>query len=90
MKDGKPAVYKIHKSPPGAIYIGRGSSWGNPFSIGKEGTREDVIRKFQAYANERLLNEPNWLVPLKGKDLFCYCAPLACHGDILLVLANQE
>lgn len=29
------------------IYIGRGSRWGNPFVIGKDGTREEVIEKIQ-------------------------------------------
>jgi hypothetical protein len=25
---------------------------------------------------------------LRGKDLACWCTPLACHGDVLLRLAN--
>jgi hypothetical protein len=25
---------------------------------------------------------------LRGCDLVCFCAPLACHGDLLLWLAN--
>jgi hypothetical protein len=28
------------------------------------------------------------LPELRGKDLVCGCAPLACHGDVLLRLAN--
>mgnify|MGYP001566276022 CR=1 FL=1 len=27
---------------------------------------------------------------LQGKDLVCWCAPLPCHGDILLAVANLE
>jgi hypothetical protein len=27
---------------------------------------------------------------LKGKVLGCWCAPLACHGDVLAELANAE
>ena len=27
---------------------------------------------------------------LAGKDLACWCAPLPCHGDILLKLANPS
>lgn len=88
MKDGKPAVYKIRNSPPGTIYIGRGSPWGNPFVIGKDGDRSEVIRKFQTYANGRLLTELDWLAPLRGKDLGCFCTPSPCHGDVLLLLAN--
>jgi hypothetical protein len=27
---------------------------------------------------------------LKGKDLVCWCAPLACHGDVILKYANTS
>ena len=27
---------------------------------------------------------------LKGKDLVCWCAPAACHADILLKIANNR
>lgn len=26
---------------------------------------------------------------LRGKDLVCWCAPNACHGDVLLKIANS-
>lgn len=72
-----------------AEYIGRGSVWGNPFIIGKDGDRDLVIRKFQAYAEWRLSKEPDWLEPLRGKDLSCYCAPQACHGDVIIYLLEK-
>jgi hypothetical protein len=28
------------------------------------------------------------LPELRGRDLVCWCAPLPCHGDVLLELAN--
>jgi hypothetical protein len=28
------------------------------------------------------------LSELRGRDLVCWCAPLLCHGDVLLALAN--
>ena len=65
------------------VYIGRGSKWGNPFVIGKDGTREEVINKYEEY----LLNSTellNSLHELKGKTLGCFCKPKACHGDILV------
>jgi len=70
------------------IYIGRGSIWGNPFRIGKDGNREDVIRKYAVYINNRpdLLSK---LSELKGKVLGCYCKPLPCHGDILVSLIES-
>lgn len=70
------------------VYIGRPSKWGNPFVIGKDGSREDVINKYR----EWIKTQPNLiadLCELKGKTLGCFCKPLACHGDVLLELSNQ-
>lgn len=38
---------RIHGVSPGAVYIGRPSIWGNPFVIGKDGSRDDVIAKYE-------------------------------------------
>ena len=67
------------------VYIGRPSKWGNPFVIGRDGNRDEVVRKYLDYIleNQNLLND---LHELKGKNLGCYCAPEPCHGDVLIVL----
>jgi len=84
-------VYKIGKAPADAVYIGRGSAWGNPYKIGVTGyTRSEVVDEYRRYAKNRLENEPAWLMPLVGKDLVCFCAPLACHGDVLLEMIKGE
>lgn len=70
------------------IYIGRGSKWGNPFVLGKDGDRQEVIDKYESY----LLITPSLsesLPELLNKRLGCYCAPQACHGDVLKRLAEQ-
>lgn len=75
---------------PYDIYIGRAmpkygltaSPWANPFRIGRDGTREEVVAKFEAY----LLRSPGLmehLPELRGRVLGCWCAPLSCHGDVL-------
>jgi hypothetical protein len=71
-----------HGIPAGAVYIGRGSKWGNPFRIGPDGTRADVVSKYR----EWLLHSDLALqvIELKGKDLVCFCSPQACHGDVLI------
>lgn len=76
--------------PSDAIYVGRPSKWGNPFKIGKDGNRAQVITAYMSYCSLRLQSEPHWLDELKGKDLVCWCSPLPCHADVLLELANQE
>lgn len=70
-----------------ACYIGRGSKYGNPFVIGVDGTREEVIAKFVCYAEERFTRE-EVMRDLEGRDLLCSCKPKACHGDWLLAWAN--
>jgi len=71
------------------VYIGRPSKWGNPFSIGKDGTRLQVIIKYEEWIKTQpeLLNS---VKELKGKTLGCWCTPLACHGDILARIADEE
>jgi len=67
------------------VYIGRGGPFGNPFVIGKDGDRAEVIRKFRLYFAERLKEKEfrNAILALQNKVLGCYCAPLACHGDVI-------
>ena len=76
-------------APAGSVAIGRGSIWGNPFIIGADGDRNTVISKFYHYAKWRLEREPQWLKPLQGKDLACYCSPNPCHGDAIISLLNR-
>jgi len=73
--------------PAGAVDIGRGSKWGNPFKIGQNGDRASVIAKYDAWLRDRhdLLRA---IGELRGKHLVCFCAPAPCHGDLLLRLAN--
>ena len=68
-------------------YIGRGSKWGNPFKIGRDGNREEVIEKYR----EDLLQSDvlNDIEELRGKVLVCFCKPKACHGDILVELLEH-
>ena len=54
----------------------------------REEQRDAVIDAFREYAIERLKREPQWLEPLRGKDLVCWCAPARCHADVLMDLAN--
>ena len=86
-----PRVLNKYKQtiPAGAVYIGRPSKFGNPFVIGRDGTRDEVIAKHRAH----LLKNPDLINlvkrELRGKDLVCFCAPQPCHGDTLLEVANS-
>ena len=76
------------KRHPYDIYIGRPGPWGNLFQIGRDGTRDEVIQKYAAWIQTQphLLSQ---LPALQGKVLGCWCAPQACHGDILAALADR-
>lgn len=76
------------KREPYDIYIGRPSKWGNPYSIGRDGTREEVIEKYRDY----ILNRPDLisaLPELMNKCLGCWCKPQACHGDVLIEMVER-
>lgn len=72
-----------------AIYVGRPSDFGNPFTIGVHGNRKQVIEKYKALVAKDPAFIKRIKKELKGKDLICWCAPKACHADILLEIANS-
>jgi Domain of unknown function (DUF4326) len=88
----EPKVLNMHdkgvKPSETAVYVGRPSKWGNPFAIGGDWNREQVISKYKDwFENQDLVFQ---LEELRGKDLICWCAPEACHADWLLLLANAD
>ena len=69
------------------VRIDRKTKWGNPFHIGVDGTREEVIKKYEEWllTQDHLMESlPN----LKGNKLGCWCKPRSCHGDVLARLAD--
>ncbi len=73
--------------PNEAVYVGRPSKWGNPYGAG-DGDRDVAIAQYELWLdrNPGLLAQ---LEELRGKDLVCWCAPLRCHGDVLIQKANN-
>jgi len=75
------------------IYVGRGSVLGNPFVIGKDGDRDEVIRKYRLWFWGKLREEEEvyreflricgiW-EKQRSIALLCYCFPLACHAQVI-------
>jgi len=67
-------------------------------SYGRTGlieTKAEAVRLavyfFKEWATAKAKLMPEWLDPLRGKDLACWC-PLdqPCHADVLLELANEK
>lgn len=86
--------YKVCMDDPDIVYIGRGSIWGNPYSH-KDGTkaahrvatRDEAVEAYRKrlwfLIREKAVTK-EMLIALDGKRLACYCAPQACHGDVLV------
>lgn len=83
-------VANVDKGDRHDVYIGRGSSWGNPYAIGFDGDRDEVIRKYK-YDFDRgfLKSSKEDALKLKGKVLGCHCKPMACHGDVIANYLNS-
>ena len=72
------------------VYIGRPTKWGNPFKVGEDGDREEVIDKYIAWLKTQKQLVADAKKELKGKVLGCWCSPKLCHGDVLARIANKE
>lgn len=70
-----------------AVYVGRPGFWGNPFVLGKHGSRNEVCDLFERYYRNSPMLQSR-IGELRGKSLVCFCAPQRCHADFLLEVAN--
>ena len=82
-----------HDYHGGGTYVGRPTPLGNPYEIGKDGNREQVIAKYR-----------EWLIAEMEKDgppmrmfvslfdeyrysgrliLICWCYPQRCHAEVI-------
>jgi len=75
------------------VYCGRGTLWGNPYAIGTDGDRDEVIRKFKYDFDKDYLKGGTTfkekLIAHRGKTLGCHCKPYPCHGDVLAKFLNE-
>lgn len=75
----------------GARFPLTGSPFANPYKIGKDGTREEVLTKYHEFMMARLEDSEELvdkLLALRGKNLGCWCAPEPCHGNVLVELMD--
>lgn len=75
------------------VYIGRPAYFGNPFEIGIDGNREEVIEKYKDWFVMQIKTNNVFrkqLDKLKGKTLGCWCKPKDCHGDIIAEYLNKN
>lgn len=84
----------VSSYPEGVVYyVGRPTPLGNPFEIGKDGTREEIIAKYKTWLlwqmnsdNPFVIMEINNIAKIanmRNVNLQCWCAPEACHADVI-------
>jgi hypothetical protein len=78
------------RKPPGSVYVGRPTRYGNPFEVSEHG-REKAVELYRAWLVKQIEQGRIDLEPLKGKHLSCWCSlDVACHADVLCELANER
>lgn len=98
MKAGETVVLNIDKhyhavkfAKDAGIYeqVDRWTPWGNPYTLGPDGNRDEVCDAYEYYFKfKKSLHDK--LSGLKSKALGCHCYPLRCHGDYLKKLADEK
>lgn len=86
-------VVHCKRHPGPAEYIGRPSPLGNPYPMRSESDRETVIARYRQWlwgqlkADTPAAREIDRLARLHKAGsaiaLACWCAPRACHGDVV-------
>jgi hypothetical protein len=80
-------VVNINTGKKCDVYVGRPSIFGNPYVIGRDGTRDEVIAAYKKYFLFRVRNDAEFreaVETLRGKVLGCYCSPQKCHADVIV------
>jgi hypothetical protein len=92
------------RMPPNTVKVDRTTKWGNPFVVGKDGTREECVKLFghllAGYVCMTTGNVGKQMdyrkmvirdhAELAGKNLACWCpANAPCHADVLLNLRHD-
>ncbi len=87
------------REEPNTIYIGRAnrsyklsrSVFANPFTITPTRERDEAIKAFARWVptSYKVLSALRALPLDEDYTFACWCAPAACHGDVLVALREQ-
>ena len=84
------------QASPQYVYIGRAGHgqdgyFGNPIRLSSESQRDDVLKQYVEHFRHRWLDAEfrRRLAALPSNVvLVCFCAPKACHGDVIAKTIN--
>ena len=82
---------------PFDVYVGRAGqgydgTFGNPFPPLHRGDRLASIERYRVYFFQRVEVDPTFraaVLALRGLRLGCFCAPCACHGEVIANWLNH-
>jgi hypothetical protein len=77
---------------PYDIYAGRPTLLGNPYAIGVDGTRDEVVEQYEKYAWQRMHKDEKFrglLLSCENRRVACWCAPLNCHVEAIARLIER-
>jgi hypothetical protein len=77
---------------PDDVRVDRATIYGNPYSTGLHRSRTEAVKLFEEYARKRIAHDPVFrdaVRALRGKRLFCWCAPAHCHAEVLAKLCEE-
>lgn len=74
--------------PVGSVYVGRGTSLGNPYVIGEHGNRDEVIAQYRDWLRHKVATRDMAVLTALAKltpdsNLVCSCSPAPCHAEII-------
>ncbi len=76
--------------PENTVYVGRPTKWGNPYKVA-DYARDAALAEYTSWLERRVKENPQFLKPLIGKNLACWCPlSLPCHADILLKIIDAK
>ena len=93
------------RKPPDTVKVDRTTFWGNPFVVGRDGTRAEcvdlyakLLMGYLCVSQHVTLEDQKaareyalaHLDELAGKNLACWCSDGQCHADVLLKVANRN
>ena len=93
MTDNYAITVTNKRNNPVGEYVGRPSVLGNPFTIGRHGTRDEVVAQYREWLwarmtygtpqQQELDRLAEKLIHDKSLTLVCWCAPKTCHADVI-------
>lgn len=82
------------RMPEGAVYVGRPTKWGNPFTVGGNPSRfstalpqtcetvEAAVECYRYFASQWMrITRGEWIHGLRGKHLACWCPLYDTEGN---------